>query len=82
MKLVNGISVALDEKQHCALLFFDLSKAFDTVDHHILRLRLLQSLSKQRFGLQITSVIGHNALDMMVSVLIFLLSSRGCHKAL
>ena len=39
--MVNDISVALDKKQHCASLFIDLSKAFDTVDHDVLKLRLL-----------------------------------------
>uniref|UniRef100_A0A3B3HBJ0 ribonuclease H n=1 Tax=Oryzias latipes TaxID=8090 RepID=A0A3B3HBJ0_ORYLA len=39
-KVVNDILLALDKKQHCALLFFDLSKAFDTVDHGVLMHRL------------------------------------------
>lgn len=41
MKVINDIIVALDEKQYCASLFIDLSKAFDTVDHAILKRRLL-----------------------------------------
>uniref|UniRef100_A0A669EEG1 Reverse transcriptase domain-containing protein n=1 Tax=Oreochromis niloticus TaxID=8128 RepID=A0A669EEG1_ORENI len=40
-KVINDILVALDKKQHCASLFIDLSKAFDTVDHAILKHRLL-----------------------------------------
>uniref|UniRef100_A0A669EJS2 Reverse transcriptase domain-containing protein n=1 Tax=Oreochromis niloticus TaxID=8128 RepID=A0A669EJS2_ORENI len=40
-KVINDILVALDKKQHCASLFIDLSKAFDTVDHAILKQRLL-----------------------------------------
>ena len=32
----NDIATALDKKQHCAALFVDLSKAFDTVDHGLL----------------------------------------------
>ena len=43
LKVVNDICVALDKKQHCASLFIDLSKAFDTVDQDVLRLRLLNS---------------------------------------
>ena len=39
-KVVNDITGALDRKQHCASLFIDFSKAFDTVDHDVLRLRL------------------------------------------
>ena len=48
LKVVNDVSVALDKRQHCASLFIDLSKAFDTVDHDVLKLRLLNSgLSEQ-----------------------------------
>ena len=31
MKDLNDIITAIDEKEHCAALFLDLSKAFDTV---------------------------------------------------
>ncbi|KAI4830607.1 hypothetical protein KUCAC02_002226 [Chaenocephalus aceratus] len=41
MKVVNDITSILDNKQSCAALFIDLSKAFDTVDHRILKQRLL-----------------------------------------
>ena len=34
--VVNDFIAALDNKQHCAALFVDLSKVFDTVDHHLL----------------------------------------------
>ena len=48
LKVINDISVAHDKKQHCASLFIDLSKAFDTVDHDVLKSRLLNSgLSEQ-----------------------------------
>uniref|UniRef100_A0A3P9K1B3 Reverse transcriptase domain-containing protein n=1 Tax=Oryzias latipes TaxID=8090 RepID=A0A3P9K1B3_ORYLA len=48
MKVINDIIVALDKKQYCASLFIDLSKAFDTVDHGVLKIRLLRSgLSEQ-----------------------------------
>lgn len=51
MKVVNDIIGFLDKKQSCAALFIDLSKAFDTVDHHILRLRLSSiGLSDQAVG--------------------------------
>lgn len=40
VKVVNDITEALDKKNHCAALFIDLSKAFDTVDHAILCQRL------------------------------------------
>lgn len=40
-KVINDILVALDRKQFCASLFLDLSKAFDTVDHAVLKQRLL-----------------------------------------
>lgn len=42
MKVVNDIITALDKRQSCAVLFTDLSKAFDTVDHVL----LFQSLLK------------------------------------
>ena len=40
MKVLNYITEALDNKQHCVSLFIDLSKAFDTVNHDILRQKL------------------------------------------
>ena len=40
MKVLNDITEAIDKQQHCVSLFIDLSKAFDTVDHAILRQRL------------------------------------------
>ncbi len=40
LKVLNDIVESLDNKQHCACLFIDLSKAFDTVDHNILLDRL------------------------------------------
>ena len=40
-KVINYILVAPDNKQYCASLFIDLSKAFDTVDHAVLKHRLL-----------------------------------------
>ena len=36
MKDLNDIITAIDEKEHCAALFLDLSKAFDKVDHSVL----------------------------------------------
>ena len=36
LKVLNDTTSALDAKQHCAAVFGDLAKAFDTVDHTIL----------------------------------------------
>ena len=38
--VTNNIVSALDKRRHCAALFVDLPKAFDTVDHHLLLRRL------------------------------------------
>ena len=43
--VTNDIISGLDKKKHCAALFIDLSKAFDTVDHPL----LLQALAKIGF---------------------------------
>lgn len=40
MSVTNDIINALDRKQHCAFLFVDLSKTFDSVDHQSLLSRL------------------------------------------
>ena len=40
LKVVSDFIHFLDFKEHCAALFIDLSKAFDTVDHVILKNRL------------------------------------------
>lgn len=40
LKVLNDITSALDAKQCCAAIFIDLAKAFDTVDHSILAVRL------------------------------------------
>uniref|UniRef100_A0A3B4Z3D2 Reverse transcriptase domain-containing protein n=1 Tax=Stegastes partitus TaxID=144197 RepID=A0A3B4Z3D2_9TELE len=51
LKVVNDIIEALDTKKLCTALFIDLSKAFDTVDHFILKQRLLNiGLSEQAVG--------------------------------
>ena len=38
--VVNDIVNGLDNRKHCAAVFIDLSKAFDTVDHSLLLLTL------------------------------------------
>ncbi len=41
IKVLYGLMVSLDNKNHSAALFIDLSKTFDLVDHEILKQRLL-----------------------------------------
>ena len=41
LKVINYILESLDNKQHCAALFIDLSKASDTVDYILLKQRLV-----------------------------------------
>ena len=36
LSVVEGIQSHLDKNKFCAGVFFDLKKAFDTIDHHIL----------------------------------------------
>lgn len=51
LKVVDDIIEALEIKKTCAALFIDLYKAFDTVDHRILKQRLFNTgLSKQVVG--------------------------------
>ena len=40
LKVLNDITSALDAKQHCAAVFIDLAKAFDSVNHTLLINRL------------------------------------------
>ena len=47
-RVLNDIASALDNKQDCAALFIDLTKAFDTVDHS----RLLQHLNAIGFDVK------------------------------
>lgn len=48
LKVLNDFIESIDNKQHCAALFIDLSKAFDTVDHTVLKHRLRRAgLSEQ-----------------------------------
>ncbi len=48
LKVLNDFIESIDNKQHCAALFIDLSKAFDTVDHTVLKHRLCRAgLSEQ-----------------------------------
>ena len=36
LELIESISTAIDNKKHCAGVFIDLKKAFDTVNHDLL----------------------------------------------
>ena len=36
IQLVNNIASAMDNRESTVRVFLDLSKAFDTIDHHIL----------------------------------------------
>ena len=43
LKVLNDVE-SMDNKQHCAALFSDLSKAFDTVDHIVIKQRLYRTV--------------------------------------
>jgi len=43
LKVLNDFVESMDNKQHCADIFIDLSKAFDTVDHIVLKQRLYRA---------------------------------------
>ena len=40
LKVLNYIITTIDKRQYCAVVFIDLAKAFDSVNHHILIGRL------------------------------------------
>ena len=40
LKVLNDIITAMDKRQHCAAVFIDLAKAFDSVNHRIIIGRL------------------------------------------
>ena len=42
IQLVNNIASAMDNRESTSGVFLDLSKAFDTIDHHILLNKLDQ----------------------------------------
>lgn len=54
MLVLNEVLNCIDHRNHCAALFKDLSKAFDTVDHPLLIQRLsemgLGQMSRKWFG--------------------------------
>ncbi len=52
LKVLNYFIESVDNKEHCAALFIDQSKAFDTVDHTLLIQRLVSiGLSEHAIGL-------------------------------
>lgn len=40
MKFLHNVSTAIDKKEHTAGVFLDLSKAFDTIDHELLLIKM------------------------------------------
>lgn len=71
LKVINDVIEALDNKQHCAALFIDLSKAFDTVDHTLAKQRLVPVGLLEH--LKITFLIEHNAYRQTVLLQNYLL---------
>lgn len=83
LKAVNDISVACDKKQHCASLFIDLSKSFETVDCDLLKCRLLNTgLSEQAVAWFQNYLSGLSALNMTVFIRIIYPSLRVYHRVL
>lgn len=84
MKVVNDIIEALDSKKMCAALFIDLSKAFDMVNHCILKQRLLNiGLSEKAAGWfenYLSDTVGLSASPLTVSLQVSYKLYQGSHR--
>lgn len=58
IQITDEILSAMDKKKLTAVVLFDLSKAFDSIDHQILLAAMLQDIRESRSAIECLGHIG------------------------